>query len=341
MLNRFKNKYVILGIVIGVAVLTVLIYLTVFVKTDDTGVENTEIPQGSYISKADENKPASDENKQDKESEKRETAQNQSDSEKTDIKETDSHGITEISQSSQKTEDKTTTDDITRADNTTMQTTTAKVQVPVTESETTKAPVIIEIKEEVAQVTENPIKYGVVNRVTKINRYNVYDTGKLELINTVSREEIDTSGYNATDDELKAESEANTIKYQTFANEVLRLVNEIRAEKGVQPLVLEASICNAANMRAVEMDYADYFGHYRSDGSDIFSVLDYFGVGYSAAGENIAAGYSSPESVVNAWKNSQGHYTNMINSSFTKLGVGYSSAKIGSYGNYWVQLFAD
>lgn len=64
-------------------------------------------------------------------------------------------------------------------------------------------------------------------------------------------------------------------------------------------------------------------------------------VSYYTCGENIATGQKTPAAVVNDWKNSPGHYANMIDASFTKLGVGYSGTGIGAYGHYWCQLFAS
>ena len=59
-----------------------------------------------------------------------------------------------------------------------------------------------------------------------------------------------------------------------------------------------------------------------------------FGVSYSHAGENIAFGYSSPESVVSAWMNSESHRVNILSAMYTDLGVGYVAE-----GGYWTQWF--
>jgi uncharacterized protein YkwD len=72
---------------------------------------------------------------------------------------------------------------------------------------------------------------------------------------------------------------------------------------------------------------------------------------YSALGENIAAGYADPLSVVNGWlldtvgsapaadnSGSDGHRRNIMSSSFTQLGCGYASGP-NTYGNYWTQDF--
>ena len=59
-----------------------------------------------------------------------------------------------------------------------------------------------------------------------------------------------------------------------------------------------------------------------------------FGISYRTAGENIAKGYQSPEAVVRGWMNSPGHRANILNSSYTHIGVGYVAS-----GNYWTQMF--
>lgn len=107
---------------------------------------------------------------------------------------------------------------------------------------------------------------------------------------------------------------------------------------GVSPLILDDSLCNAASMRSLEMDYAQNMSHTRPDGRSFYTVFKEFNISYRYSGENIAWGYTSPKSVVEAWKNSPSHYENMISSKFTKLGVGYSQ---NSQSPYWTQLFTD
>lgn len=59
-----------------------------------------------------------------------------------------------------------------------------------------------------------------------------------------------------------------------------------------------------------------------------------FGISYKAYGENIAQGYRTPQAVVTGWMNSSGHRANILNASFTQIGVGYVAD-----GNYWTQMF--
>lgn len=198
------------------------------------------------------------------------------------------------------------------------------------------------VKTETENTTETvDYKYGVKKIITYVKKYNVYSDGSKELVSSSDSSKYDVSGYNATDSELKAESDSKASEYMSYYNEVLRLVNEIRAEVGAAPLTLDTTMCQAATMRAVEMNYSHKFSHTRPNESSCFSVLKFYGISYSAAGENIAAGYGNPQAVVNGWKNSEGHYKNMINSSFRKLGVGLSKEYTDGYKDYWVQLFSD
>ena len=63
-------------------------------------------------------------------------------------------------------------------------------------------------------------------------------------------------------------------------------------------------------------------------------MMKAFGLSYRSAGENIAYGYRTPQAVVNGWMNSSGHRANILNASYTKIGVGYVAS-----GNYWTQMF--
>jgi len=141
--------------------------------------------------------------------------------------------------------------------------------------------------------------------------------------------------------DLKSQVEKNTSEYMSVYQEVLTLVNKIRSEAGVEPLQLDITLCKAAGMRSLEMENAGVLSHTRPDGSSCFTVLSEYGIGYMAAGENIAAGYPNAASVVEGWKNSKGHYENMVNPNFKKLGVGLSKQNKDNYRIYWTQLFTS
>ena len=146
---------------------------------------------------------------------------------------------------------------------------------------------------------------------------------------------------NVIDDEsLLAIAKINTVTYSEFANRVLELVNIERANAGVAPLVLDEALCNAANMRAIEMDRTGEFSHTRPGGRECFTVVDYCNIGYMMCGENIAAGQPTPEEVMNSWLGSAGRKANILSPEYTKMGLGYSTGGGGTYGHYWAQEFA-
>ena len=120
-----------------------------------------------------------------------------------------------------------------------------------------------------------------------------------------------------------------------FANEVVRLVNEERAKAGLPALTVDRGAASAAQVRAKEIERS--FSHTRPDGSSFNSALTEAGVNFRGAGENIAYGQNSPEKVMEGWMNSSGHRANILNSSYTSIGVGHYQNASGV--NYWTQLF--
>lgn len=120
------------------------------------------------------------------------------------------------------------------------------------------------------------------------------------------------------------------------AQEILRLVNAERAKNGLAALTLSDKLCELATLKAEDMAENNYFDHTSPTYGTPFDMLRQFGVSYRSAGENIAAGQRTPEEVMNGWMNSAGHRANILNESYTELGVGVA---IGPRGIYWVQLF--
>ena len=142
-----------------------------------------------------------------------------------------------------------------------------------------------------------------------------------------------SSGNNTT--ESTTEAVANSYYMDSYAEQVLTIVNERRAEQGLAPLTMNYTVVSAAKVRAAELTQS--FSHTRPNGTSCFTVLDEVGVDYWTAGENIALGYSSPEGVMNAWMNSEGHRANIMNPNYTQIGIAcyYDS----NSGYNWVQCF--
>lgn len=128
----------------------------------------------------------------------------------------------------------------------------------------------------------------------------------------------------------------NENTYTDLINEVYEITNNYRSLVGVPSLTLDSSLVEAANIRAKEL--SDSFSHTRPNGSSCFTVLSELGISYGTAGENIAAGYSSSQSVMKGWRSSSGHYQNIISSKFKKIGIGVN---IVNNQYYWVQIFSN
>lgn len=124
--------------------------------------------------------------------------------------------------------------------------------------------------------------------------------------------------------------------YTDLINEVYEITNNYRSLVGVSSLTLDSSLVEAASIRAKEL--SDSFSHTRPNGSSCFTVLSELGISYGTAGENIAAGYSSSQSVMEGWRSSNGHYQNIISSKFKKIGIGVN---IINNQYYWVQIFSN
>ncbi|MBP3496130.1 MAG: SafA/ExsA family spore coat assembly protein [Clostridia bacterium] len=120
----------------------------------------------------------------------------------------------------------------------------------------------------------------------------------------------------------------------SYEKEVVRLVNDIRRENGLNELTYDWELSRVARYKSQDMKDNNYFSHTSPTYGSPFEMMKSFGISYRTAGENIARGYSTPQAVVNGWMNSKGHRANILNASFTRIGVGYVAN-----GKYWTQMF--
>lgn len=120
----------------------------------------------------------------------------------------------------------------------------------------------------------------------------------------------------------------------SFEKEVVRLVNEIRKQNGLRELTYDWQLSRVARIKSEDMRDNKYFSHTSPTYGSPFQMMKSFGITYRSAGENIAKGQATPQKVVDAWMNSSGHRANILNSSFTHIGVGYAEN-----GRYWTQMF--
>ncbi|MCM3090068.1 CAP domain-containing protein [Cytobacillus sp. AMY 15.2] len=119
--------------------------------------------------------------------------------------------------------------------------------------------------------------------------------------------------------------------------QVVQLVNQERAKYGLKPLKSNWELARVARYKSQDMINKRYFDHNSPTYGSPFDMMRSFGITYRTAGENIAAGQKTPQEVVTAWMNSEGHRKNILSANFTEIGVGYAQG--GSYGHYWTQMF--
>lgn len=120
----------------------------------------------------------------------------------------------------------------------------------------------------------------------------------------------------------------------SFENQVLTLINQERNKQGLSSLVMSEDLRKAARLKSSDMSQNNYFSHTSPTYGSPFKMLTTLGISYQAAAENIACGYTSPKTVVTGWMNSSGHRANILNATYTHIGIGYNSS-----GHYWTQLF--
>jgi uncharacterized protein YkwD len=139
-----------------------------------------------------------------------------------------------------------------------------------------------------------------------------------------------------------------------FEAEVLRLVNVERTSRGLSPLTVSVKLNRAAYNFAFDLGRRNYYPGHPQPHQTMAPYPSWLGgpnlidrvqtaqyTGYTIAGENIAAGYTSPQAVLDAWMNSAGHRANILDARYTQIGLGYATATPSAYTHYWVQVFGN
>lgn len=120
------------------------------------------------------------------------------------------------------------------------------------------------------------------------------------------------------------------------AARAIELTNAERRKNGLSDYQVDDQLSKVATMKSDDMQQNNYFSHTSPTHGSPFVMIRDQGVSYSAAGENIAQGQTTPEQVVKSWMNSEGHRKNILSDNFTHIGVGYNEQ-----GHYWTQMFIN
>lgn len=122
-----------------------------------------------------------------------------------------------------------------------------------------------------------------------------------------------------------------------YINEIGVLVNKARVEAGLKPVYILPYLNEVAEIRAEEVSI--FFAHTRGSNDGFHTAIDRDIVSYGLAAENLAGGKRTPEETFEQWRNSSGHWGNIMNPNITHMGVGFCFDNDADYKYYWQQTF--
>ena len=125
--------------------------------------------------------------------------------------------------------------------------------------------------------------------------------------------------------------------FKEMTDKIIYLVNEARAEAGLDPIYEVPYLSELATIRAEECVID--FSHSRTNGDGFWEIIDYDQAPWMTSAENIASGMSTPEATFEQWRNSPSHWAAIMNPEYTHMGVGVTYEPNSTYGWYWEQLF--
>ena len=169
------------------------------------------------------------------------------------------------------------------------------------------------------------------------NYYNAIANKVLNIDSNNKDNSTSTNTMESNKDTSNASTSANSIDVQGLPNLptkypitvqaspeqiILELMNAKRTEAGLEPLTLDNTLVQVARYKSNNMIQNNFFNHTNPDGTKWTSWLQTIGYKYTTTGENIAYNTSDPVELFTQWWNSPGHRANMMNASYTKVGIG-------------------
>lgn len=127
-----------------------------------------------------------------------------------------------------------------------------------------------------------------------------------------------------------------------YGSVLVSLTNQDRIAASIPELKVNSTLERAAQMKADHMAKLGYFAHNTPDGKTPWYWFKEAGYNYKYAGENLAVNFEDSEEVQTAWKNSRGHFLNIINPKFTEIGIATSTGIYkGREAVFVVQMFGS
>lgn len=127
---------------------------------------------------------------------------------------------------------------------------------------------------------------------------------------------------------------------ESFVQEVIDRTNAIRVAHGLAPLKLQINLHTAAQWISEDSANRNLISHLDSLDRTVSQRVPAFGyTSYSAIGENLAMGHTSPAAVLDGWMASGTHSKNILDPTFCEIGVGYVEDPADPQRYYWAQNF--
>jgi hypothetical protein len=121
----------------------------------------------------------------------------------------------------------------------------------------------------------------------------------------------------------------------------LGLINQYRAQNGLEPLAMSPTLTTAARDHSQDMATQNYFDHTGLNGSTFSQRIAAAGYPGGTLAENIFAGDPTAQGAFEWWRNSPGHNANMLNPAYKAIGIGRATAPGSDFGWYWTTTFGD
>ncbi len=150
-------------------------------------------------------------------------------------------------------------------------------------------------------------------------------------VNYASAETIQTSNVTVTDN-APSEEQTNLLDQESL----IASINKARRNADLPALKINAKLNLAATRKATNMQTKKYFSHTDPDGKRPWTWILEAGYKYQKAAENLAKDYTSSESVVEGWLQSESHRSNILNSNYKDLGIGIVMENINGQKYSWI-----
>ncbi len=145
-----------------------------------------------------------------------------------------------------------------------------------------------------------------------------------------------TAGASA-DAEAVTTQDARLGRLDAVRQRVVTLTNNRRRNHGCRALARNDALDVAAQAHTRKMANRNLLSHALPGEPSLGTRVRRAGYRWTLVGENIAAGYSSPEAVLAGWMGSRGHRRNILNCRYRHIGVGFTVSDRGV--PYWTQVF--